>query len=127
MLAATLTQQNHDLLWAAAITASLSFIGVVVVAWLANQNRKTARNVAQEILDELDTGNGHTAGEALSRLETQMWRHEDRLDSIDIRLREGKETFDEIDAKIVQHEFETRPVRDWVIEQMEQREEQEDG
>jgi hypothetical protein len=90
---------------------------IFVVVW---QGRKTRRSTK----DELDTGNGHTAGESLSRIETQLWNHENRLDSIDVRLSEGQNTFDEIEEKLVQHEFETRPVRDWVTEQMEKKEEQ---
>lgn len=139
------------MLWAAVVTASLAFLGTVAVAWLANRNRKTAKDVASEILDALDTGNNHTAGQALSRIETQLWSHENRLDSIDVRLEEGKETFDEIDdrvrrntgtlarieetldihvdeatarfdateQKIEQHIYETRPLRNWVVEQIE--------
>lgn len=127
ILAHQLAPADHDLLWAAVVTGGLAFLGTVIVAFLANQNKKAAKDVAAEILAELNTGNGHTAGDALSRIEEEMWRHENRLDSIEVRLMEGQEIFDEIHSKIEQHEFETRPIRDWAVEQMEQREEQEDG
>lgn len=130
-LSETIQQADHDLLWAAVITAGLAFVGTVIGMFLANQNKKAAHAVADEILEELNTGNGHTAGQALSRLEEQLWRHENRLDAVDVRLEDEigiiAEKISDVNDRLDVHDAETRPIRDWVVEQIEKREEQQDG
>jgi hypothetical protein len=101
MLAETVAQQDHDLLWAAVVTGALSFIGVLVVAVLAQLNRTTAKNVAADILESLDTGNSHTAGQSLTRLEDMAWRHEQRLDTIEVKLMEGQTVHGEFEARTI--------------------------
>jgi hypothetical protein len=47
------------------------------------------------LLDEVSTGNDHTAGQSLARLEDLAWRHEQRLDGLDLLARETREMLEE--------------------------------
>lgn len=111
MFAATAeSAATYDLVWAAAITSGLALIGIIVTAMLARSNGKsaehlassnaqTAEAVAERILAELNTGNGHTAGQGIARMEETLWRHEQRLDGIEVELREAKQAIAIVEAK----------------------------
>lgn len=70
--------------FASVIAAILGFIGVY-----------TTRGNRTAILKEVKTGNDHTAGESLTRLEDAAWRHEERLDDVEIQVREAREVLDD--------------------------------
>lgn len=76
----------------AALVAAIASLASAAVGYLGIRATRGNRRV---ISDTLDTGNGHTAGQALGRLEEMSWRHEQRLDSVEVLARETKETLDE--------------------------------
>ena len=92
MMFAQATQpSSYELLWAAIATSSFALVGVIVTAVLARLNNKAAKAIAAEIKAELKTGNGHTAGQGIARLEDTLWRHEVRLDAIEVEVREVRQ------------------------------------
>ena len=105
-------QVNHDLLWAALITGALTFMGVIVVAVLARSNNKVAKAVAADILSELSLDNGHTAGQALARLETKQAEIANQVDAIEMRQAEDA-------AMMREHIAADSPMVDWVRAAME--------
>lgn len=125
---------DHDLLWSGAITGLLAFIGVLTTLILGtrklNSNREAAREIAQEVLDYLDTGNGHTMGMAVSRLEEQFSELSNRLDRTEILEVEAHARTDElvtdmadkvtaVTEKLDQHLNDVQPLVEWTSEQME--------
>jgi len=77
------------------VAALVAAIASMVSAGLGVFGIRATRGNRRAINDELDTGNGHTAGQALGRLEEMAWRHEQRLDSVEVVARETKEALDE--------------------------------
>lgn len=57
--------------------AALAAAGAVASAWISHRTRK-----------DQQTGNGHTIGRAISRIEEQQANHENRLDRIEVRITE---------------------------------------
>ena len=53
----------------AIVVAAISVSGVICSAWIA------ARSVKRSVAASLDTGNGHTAGEAIANIETLAKAH----------------------------------------------------
>ena len=74
---------HHDI-----IITVITVLGGVIVAVITTagiilqQGRKTRL--------EMRVGNGHTIGQAIARMEDQMWRHEERLDAVEVELRETR-------------------------------------
>ena len=83
-MTATEAVQNPDIL----LVAILSFLGVIttaVVTWTKLRSTKqAAKDIAVQVLDYLDTGNAHTAGQSLARLEVQVSAQSDRLDRVEV-------------------------------------------
>jgi len=87
-MVATEVVHNHDIL----IVGVLSLVGVLVtttITWSRLRfNRQATHELAGDIIDEvktmLDTGNGHTAGQSLARLEDQLAYNADRIDKLDV-------------------------------------------
>lgn len=93
------------------IVALIALVGVIY------QGRKT-RN-------RLDTGNGHTIGQGVARIEETLWRHENRLDAIEVEIREASARVDTtavLSQQSVQqmedHLLEIAPLREWVQQQI---------
>jgi hypothetical protein len=69
----------------AAITVALiAAVPATLAAILGWRNRRAARDAA----DYIDTGNGHTAGQSLSRIEEAAWRIEHRVDRVEVKIDE---------------------------------------
>jgi hypothetical protein len=72
----------------ALLGASVSIIvAVVTLIGVVYQSHKTRA--------ELTPGNGHTIGRAVARIEEMLWRHEHRLDSLELEVRATKEVTQE--------------------------------
>jgi hypothetical protein len=71
---------------------------VALVRGSSDNNVTATRNdshlIAKVPLTELNTGNGHTIGQGIARIEETLWRHETRLDSIEVELREASSKVD---------------------------------
>ncbi len=95
-MVATGIAQQHDIL----VVGILSFVGVLATAMVTwsrlRFNRSAVREVAGDLLSEmqqlLDTGNGHTAGQALARLEAQVTSNIDRLDRMEVIAAETQQS-----------------------------------
>jgi hypothetical protein len=109
-------------LWAAVVTGGLAFLGTIAVAWIARGNRRIASDVAAEILDELKTGNDHTVGQAVSRVEDRLYSVEQLVDRIEVRQDEQFEIVREHIADSEELIRETGPMRAWLTTQYEERE-----
>ena len=87
--------QQHDIL----IVGILSFLGVLATALVTwsklRSNKEVAKDIAVQVLDYLDTGNAHTAGQSLARLEFQVSDQSDRLDRVEVIGSETKQALDE--------------------------------
>lgn len=78
----------------AIVVAIVGLIGVAITAGVTLVGTLMGRRTREHISRELDTGNGHTAGQALARVEELGWRHENRLDKIEVELREARADID---------------------------------
>lgn len=109
MLAQGLTPDQSAGEWVLLAIAALGSITTIIVALInarrskgaqdnaqaaADQsalNQKVAREAAREVLEQLDTGNGHTVGQAAARHEEQIATVLDRVDTVEVLAREGLE------------------------------------
>jgi hypothetical protein len=106
---------SHEV-WVAVITA----IAIVAAAWITN--RAASRRV-QHIREQLDTGNGHTLGEAVANLESgQRLAH--------IIAQEQVASLQSFDRRLTAHIEEStalinesKPLAAWVTAQMQEKEE----
>ena len=128
MLAAVVVH-NHDIL----VVGVLSLVGVLVTATITwsrlRFNRQATRELAENIIDEvktmLDTGNGHSAGQALARLEDQLAYNADRIDKLDVlavEMHERQSSYHEemvgLESTAVEQRLAAQPLREWVQGQM---------
>lgn len=54
-------------------------------------NEVVAREVAAEVIRQMDTGNGHTIGEGVARIEEQIATLNDRVDAVEVISREARD------------------------------------
>ena len=69
------------------ITAAVTLYGIVLAHRKTNERIEEVRT---ENADLLDTGNGHSIGVAVARLEEMGWRLEHRIDALDAEVREQR-------------------------------------
>ena len=120
MIAAAAPVQSHDLL----IVGVLSLLGVLataVVTWTKLSSNKTAAHeiaeaVKDTVMGYLDTGNGHTAGQALARLEEQVAEQTNRLDRVEVIAAETQHSLakhiDDVAAQAHDYYTNVKPVVD---------------
>jgi hypothetical protein len=77
------------------VAASVAAVAGIVASLVSLAGIFVTRGSKAAVLGEVSTTNGHTAGESLSRLEDMGWRHEQRLDAVEVMTRETKVAVDE--------------------------------
>ena len=85
-------------------TVVVAVIGLIGIR-IALGNRKELRRTGENLMGEWDTGNDHTSGQSLARLEEMGWRHEHRLDAVEVVAQETHQAISE-------HMAETRDLID---------------
>lgn len=81
-------EATHDGLLAAVVVAAISGVTSVVVTYM---NRRSAAAGFSKIGQGLDTGNGHTIGAAIARIEEQNHEILDRLDRVETKVHQWEE------------------------------------
>jgi hypothetical protein len=99
-----------------ALTAGVTLTGIVLAHQKTNERIAASDRKTEQMLD---TGNGHTVGVAVARVEEQGWRHEHRLDAIEVELREARSELKAVRNLTEGHLEEVAPLVGFVVSQME--------
>ncbi len=83
-----------------ALIAACGGICAAIVSGVAAIASSRSRRSLVELRDELATGNGHTAGQALARLESEIFAVRMTLDGAMIRLAEHAERITEVESRL---------------------------
>jgi hypothetical protein len=75
-----------------AVIGAVALLGTQVLNLLAtHKSRRIGEEGRATITEAIDTGNGHTLGQAVARLEDQASEHTDRLDTVEVLVREARD------------------------------------
>lgn len=83
----------------AVLVAGLGFLSSALGHRKTRREAVTAAQIVETQVEHVDeklkTGNGHTIGAGVARLEDQSWRHEQRLDRLDLDFRDLRDVLRE--------------------------------
>lgn len=143
-LAIVKSAESKDLLWGTLVASFLAFAGMVSVALINRGSRQEVRDtsdkveetrkltqtaaeeVAQKILKALDTGNGHSNGQATAKIEQAMVRVEDKVDLIEVRSTEDHDLLVQHLTEYEESHKDWHLMREWLVLEIESRKREEE-